>query len=57
MNSRKQIGHVARARLWLRIVRWYLIVRVRTGREPLPKLAARIANPGKRVAASLLSRA
>jgi hypothetical protein len=33
-------------RLWLRILRWYLVVRARTGREPLPTLAARMGSVG-----------
>jgi hypothetical protein len=40
------MGIVTKARLWLRIVRWYLLVRVRVGREPLPTLAARIGDAG-----------
>jgi Transglutaminase-like superfamily len=37
---------LAKARLWLRIVRWYLVVRIRIGREPLPRLATRIGDAG-----------
>jgi hypothetical protein len=46
VTGRSQLGHVAKARLWLKIVGWYLIVRIRTGREPLPRLAARIGDVG-----------
>jgi hypothetical protein len=40
------LNPLAKARLWLRIVRWYLVVRIRIGREPLPKLATRIGDAG-----------
>ena len=29
------LGPATKLQLWFRIVRWFLIVRVRTGREPL----------------------
>lgn len=48
LSARGRLGGVTRVRLWLRIVRWYLVVRVRTGREPLPALAARIGDTGGR---------
>jgi len=46
MRANEQLGATAKLSLWLRIVRWYLVVRVRTKREPLPKLAARIGDAG-----------
>lgn len=46
LRGSESLRPAARLRLWLRIVRWYLVVRVRTGREPLPKLAARISDAG-----------
>jgi hypothetical protein len=46
LRATAPLGAGTRLRLWLRIVRWYLIVRVRTGREPLPELAARIGDAG-----------
>ena len=46
LKAAHRLNWPARAHLWLRIVRWYLVVRVRTGREPLPKLAARIGDVG-----------
>jgi hypothetical protein len=46
LRATDRLNRLTKAHLWLRIVRWYLIVRVRTGREPLPKLAARIGDVG-----------
>jgi hypothetical protein len=46
LKAAHRLNPLTKARLWLRIVRWYLVVRVRTGREPLPKLAARIGDVG-----------
>jgi hypothetical protein len=46
LKATHRLNRLTKAHLWLRIVRWYLIVRVRTGREPLPKLAARIGDAG-----------
>jgi hypothetical protein len=46
VTGRRRFGPLAKARLWLRIVRWYLIIRIRTGHEPLPRLAARIGDAG-----------
>ena len=46
VSGRVRLGPATKLQLWFRIVRWFLIVRVRTGREPLPKLAARIGDAG-----------
>jgi hypothetical protein len=46
LSGGHQLKLSAKLRLWLRIVRWYLVVRIRTEREPLPKLAARIGDTG-----------
>jgi hypothetical protein len=46
LRAARRLNWLTKAHLWLRIVRWYLVVRVRTGREPLPKLAARIGDVG-----------
>jgi hypothetical protein len=46
MRAARRLNWPTRVHLWLRIVRWYVVVRLRTGREPLPKLAARIGEVG-----------
>ncbi len=46
LTGREPLGATEKLRLWLRIVRWYATVRIRTGREPLPGLAARIGDTG-----------
>jgi hypothetical protein len=46
LKGAHRLNRLTKAHLWLRIIRWYLVVRVRTGREPLPKLAARIGDVG-----------
>jgi hypothetical protein len=46
LKGRGRISGGMRLRLWLRIVGWYVVVRVRTSREPLPKVAARIGDAG-----------
>ena len=46
LTGREPLGAAEKLRLWFRIVRWYATVRIRTGREPLPRLAARIGHTG-----------
>jgi hypothetical protein len=46
VSGREKLGRATKLRLWFRIVRWFVIVRIRTGREPLPKLATRIGDTG-----------
>ncbi len=47
LSGGHQLKLSAKLRRRLPIVRWYLVVRIRTEREPLPKLAARIGHWGR----------